>query len=512
MGTWAKAPTPRHQLVLISQTADDLVADDHPVRLLAAFLDEMDWRAWEAKYDRRRGQPPIHPKLMAGAILYGLVRRIRSSRDLEEATRERLDYIWFLAGRTIDHSTFAAFRTEFQEQLKGLNRQISRAIVARAKPALVELIMDGTRLRANSDRHGARTAAALEKLVAACAEQLDRKLEELGREDEDGPQALRQQIAELEAQCDKYRTALDRAGERDATKQEISGEKATPVRVPVTDPDASIQPNKEGGFAPNYTPTATVESTSGAIVSADVVAGNNECDAIETTVRDSEETLGRKPDRLLADGGFAKGAHLEELEADGIETYMPVGTDFRDANPANRADPTQPVAREHWDRLPRTGKKIDKRAFLYDPERNLYYCPMGQMLREHRRGRYKRTGIAYRAYVCPGKDGCPLADQCVKAKAARRQISRDQYQDIRDRVGRRMASKAGQAVYRKRAPSIEGVFGVVKQSMGIRQFLLRGLRKVRHEWQWICGAYNMRKMLSLLAANPSGANPMETGA
>ena len=40
MGTWAKSPTPRHQLVLISQTADDLVADDHPVRLLAAFLDE----------------------------------------------------------------------------------------------------------------------------------------------------------------------------------------------------------------------------------------------------------------------------------------------------------------------------------------------------------------------------------------------------------------------------------------------------------------------------------------
>ena len=57
------------------------------------------------RYDGHRGQPPIHPMRLAGAILYGLMRGIRSSRELEDATRERLDFRWFLEGRTVDHSS-----------------------------------------------------------------------------------------------------------------------------------------------------------------------------------------------------------------------------------------------------------------------------------------------------------------------------------------------------------------------------------------------------------------------
>ena len=75
---------------------------------------------------------------------------------------------------------------------------------------------------------------------------------------------------------------------------------------------------------------------------------------------------------------------------------------------------------------------------------------------------------------------------------------------MRDRTARRMASPEGRAVYRKRAPAIEGVFGTTKQALGIRQSLLRGLDKVRTEWNWICCAYNLRKYLSLRASINAG--------
>jgi transposase len=507
MVTWAKAPAPRHQLVLISQTADELVPHDHVVRLLDGFLDTLDWRLWEAHYDGHCGQPPIHPKYMVAVILYGLMRRIRSSRDLEDATRERLDFRWLLGGRTIDHTTIAIFRTKFEKELKELNKEISRAIVERACGALLEMILDGTRVRANSDRGGARSAAGLEKLIAACAEQLDLKLAQLNQGDAQHREmeALRQEIGRIEEERDKYRAALAEAQRRDAVKSKIDGKKSKPVRVPVTDPDSTILPNKEGGFAPNYTPTAAVESQSGAIISADVVSGGDECQAVARTVEECENVLGRKPDRILADGNFASGKNLEALEDQGVESYMPVGADLSEKNPANRPDPTVAVAEERRKDLPHHGKQLDSSAFIYNTERDQYHCPMGKPLLYEKSGTYQRTGTTYRAYACPGKEGCPLADQCVKKEATRRTVSRDEYQDLRDRVARRMDSAAGRAVYRKRAPSIEGVFGVIKQCLGVRQFLLRGLAKVRIEWQWVCGAYNMRKMLRLLQAPQAGS-------
>jgi len=273
----------------------------------------------------------------------------------------------------------------------------------------------------------------------------------------------------------------------------------------VTDPDSTILPNKEGGFAPNYTPTAAVESQSGAIISADVVSGGDECQAVARTVEDCEEVLGKKPDRMSADGNFASGPNLEQLEKQKVEIYMPVGADLSEKNPANRPDPTEAVAEERRSELPLHGKHLDKNGFLYDAEKDEYRCPMGKPLVYEKKGSYQRTGIAYRTYACPGKEGCPLAGVCVKGEADHRTVSRDEYQDIRDRVARRMQSEAGRAIYRKRAPAIEGVFGVIKQSLNIRQFLLRGLDKVRIEWRWVCGAYNMKKMLRLLQTQQAGS-------
>jgi transposase len=61
----------------------------------------------------------------------------------------------------------------------------------------------------------------------------------------------------------------------------------------------------------------------------------------------------------------------------------------------------------------------------------------------------------------------------------------------------KLATENGKEVYAKRAKSVEPVFGVIKASMGLRQFLLRGLEKVRTEWQLACLAYNMKRLWAL---------------
>src|SRR5690348_4575167 len=107
---FAAAPQKREQMVVFSHRLDDALPKDHPVRPVDGILGRLDWTAWEACYHGQLGQPPIHPRVVAGAILYGLLTRIRSSRGLEEAVQVRLDFLWLVEGHSIDHSTFSKFR------------------------------------------------------------------------------------------------------------------------------------------------------------------------------------------------------------------------------------------------------------------------------------------------------------------------------------------------------------------------------------------------------------------
>jgi transposase len=512
---WSQAPGRRDQLALFALSVEESVPPDHPVRLFEACMDAVDWVPFEARYAGRVGQPPIHPRLMASAILYGLIRNIRSSRMLEDATRERVDFMWLLEGRTIDHSTLAAFRTAFATELKGLNRELCRLVCARFDDALVTLIIDGTRVRANSDRYGARTAQALESLIAACALELDRKLQCLDEEDARAEadahavSALESEVATLRAKVAQYERALGVARERDTAKRAKDGANATPVRVPVSDPDAQIVPNKDGGFAPNYTPVAAVDAATGLIVAAEVLTGSDEASAVQPAVDEAAGLCGQRPQRVLADSGFASGENLCALEAMNVEAYMPTTADVREDNPANRDDPTAPVQERDRERLPLRGKRLAPNAFVYDETADCYYCPMGKTLNPVRRNRNDVTGNTHTQYRCPGKHDCPLANRCVKSKANARTLTRDHHQPLREATARRMATPDGRAIYKTRAPLIEGVFATIKHHMNIRRFLLRGLEKVRNEWTWICTAYNLKKIIRLLTPNPK-PNPQKT--
>ena len=503
---WAQPLLRREQQVLFAQTLDEAVPSEHPIRMLDAVLQQLDWDAWEAQYARRLGQPPIHPRYLAGAILYGLMRGVRSSRELEDATRERIDFRWYLEGQTVDHSTFADFRVKFSQPLKSLSRQITRLICTQFEQSLLTLVLDGTRIRANSDRHGTRTAEGLERLIAACVRELEAKLDGLGQADAQAEEnahhveQLHTQIAELNAQVAHYRKALEVAQHRDKKKRKKKGNKASHVSVPVTDPDAILAPNKEGGFAPNYTPTVAVDAASLAIISAEVQHESNEDEAVLPAVAYALTLGGNVPSSVLADTSFGSTKNLRELEDQHIDAYMPTGTDFSADNPANRADPTQPIAPEQWKKLPLRDKRLAHSAFLYDAEQDQYRCPMGVALTFQKTCKDTHNGDLNRHYTCPGKDGCPLAAQCVKADETARSLIRHPSQDLRDRVGRRMATDEGVALYRKRAPVVEGVFAYLKHIMGIRRFLLRGLDKVRTEWTWICTAYNLKRLLAPLYA------------
>ena len=76
-----------------------------------------------------------------------------------------------------------------------------------------------------------------------------------------------------------------------------------------------------------------------------------------------------------------------------------------------------------------------------------------------------------------------------------RTITRDQYEEVRERTAARMASEPARALYSQRPRIAETAFGILKSVMGFRQFLLRGLEKVKTEWMWAVTSFNLMKLV-----------------
>ena len=520
---WAKAPCPREQLVLFPTSIDSMIPPDHQVRLFAELLDLCDWSAWEARYHGRIGQPPIHPKIVAGLLLYGLRNQVRSSRRLEYMASHAIDFIWLAEGHRPDHSTICEFRTRFATELRDLFQQVIRIALKAGALSLAEVAFDGTRVKANNNRYATWTAEKLESRIAELAKEFDAALAELSRNDSEGAKAgtlatsqLPPHLAKLKERQELLKQARDKCREADRVRRlEGIDPQKSPAQIPKQDMDARVLPNKEGGYAVNYNPVVATESKGGYIVDADVLSTASENNELVPSLDRIEAAHQQKPDQVLADGLFSTGPNIVALEQRGIELYSPVSLPEPQANPANRADPTQPVPESDWPQLPISPqtKRLDKACFIFDPARNAYYCPMGRTLpydetKTDRHNGQKRTLNIYRCESC---DGCPLKARCItdRSTVGVRSVTRDAYANDRERHAAKMLGEQAKAIYRQRMHVAETPFGFIKHVLGLRQFLLRGLDKVKTEWLWACLTSNVTK-LSRHLRGPHATTKLET--
>jgi len=364
--------------------------------------------------------------------------------------------------------------------------------------------IDGTRIKASSSRHETASAKTLEERLG----EVDEEIEKLFKEAESAEEReadlyggevsvshLPGELADLKRRQERLRKALGEA------KGAGKGKK-----VAVADPESRVLPNKEGGYAPNYVPVLATDGEKGMILEAEVIAGADEGEATVGMVDRIEEDYGRKPEKLVADSASASLGNLAGLEERGVEAYIPIPQrEDREGNPARREDVRRAVEEGEWDKLPvstRTGK-LDRAGFVYDREGDCYWCPMGKRLayvgtQDKHRG---KGGGVYRKYRCECGKGCPLRERCVAAKGREeRTVFREEGEELREAMEERMKREEGKRTYAQRLWISESPNAVIKAVIGLRQFLLRGLEKVRTEFLWACTAHNLKKMVGILQA------------
>lgn len=229
---FALPPVDRDQLVLFQTRLDDILPTGHLARELDLVFRQLDWSKFEASYDGRRGAKAVHPRLIAMLIIYGYHVRVRSSRQLENALRTRVDFMWLAQDQQLDHSTFCKFRKQFEEQLADINTQYAVLAKVSGITSLTDFDFDGTRIFAHNGKQRSIDVARLdvvEKELKPKFLQLEREVAELDTREQELYEGQKTHIHKKQRQNENMQAALARA------KAEIARAKQAGETLPETE-------------------------------------------------------------------------------------------------------------------------------------------------------------------------------------------------------------------------------------------------------------------------------------
>lgn len=257
MAGFRKPETPREQMTLWVERLDDALPADHPVRQVDFLLGSEGFAtlfaAWAEEYVLVEGKPPYHPRDLVALYIYGMMNRIRSSRQLEQACYNRLDVMWLMSGQHPDHSTIHEFlsKPEHAKRVHGIFREVlfagKRAGLVKGEHANV----DGTKIEANAGRGSVHKESSIEAELAKVDEQIA-ALEQEYKANEAKETALlgdhtpwvpersasiAQRQAKLKRQQEKLKQALAAIARR---REETASGKAPKAIASVTDPDSRV--------------------------------------------------------------------------------------------------------------------------------------------------------------------------------------------------------------------------------------------------------------------------------
>lgn len=431
---------------------------------MRSLMESLDYSLLTCRYSRL-GRKPYHPRTVLSLILFGALTRHFSLRDLEELSAVHVGAWWLCGGNEIDHSTIGKFIVLHQE---ALSDEFFVALTARI---LKELGIksgvtgiDGTVMEAASSRFSALRAEAVSALAAEAKERAAAEPGDAEAQREAAEAAAREKVLE------------ERQAQRESQRKD-----ASTVSVVATEPEAVVQPRKDGAQRPGYKVSAMAHEEG-------FVVGQH-CDPSSETAAvpaliDQHRTIfdGEVPPTMLGDTAYFCVSTLRETTEQGIDFLCPAGQTFECSGA--------------WEKKP--GHELfPKTAFEYDEERNVYRCPAGEIL--DRVGKGRDRNLEYRQYGTVRCAGCALRSQCTRSKHGRR-IKRYEGEEYKEGMRQVLANPRARRMYRKRMCIVEPVFAVFREHFGFRRFRRRGLSGVRAETGLYSMAFNVKRALTHRAA------------
>ena len=138
---------------LLPPNIEDLIPKDHPVRVVNGVIEQLNIDLLINEY-QREGKPSYHPKMMLKVMVYAYMDNTYSSRKIEKAMRENINYMWLSAMQVADHNTIARFRSQkLKDVFKDIFKQVVLLLAEEGLVSLKEVFTDGTKIESMAGRY-----------------------------------------------------------------------------------------------------------------------------------------------------------------------------------------------------------------------------------------------------------------------------------------------------------------------------------------------------------------------
>lgn len=446
--------------LLLPVSVQDFVAKDHLAPfVLSVVRDELDLAKIMSCYSSEKGQPPFHPVMMTALLLYAYCCGIYSSRRIAKACRERVDFMRIVALDPPDFRTISDFRKRHLQALQELFVQVLKLCEKAELVKLGHVAFDGSKIKANASKHKAMSYGRMEA-----------------------------RATELEAEVAKWLTAAEAA---DAEEDKIHGDKQGDEL-----PDWVVDKKRR---------TEKIRAAKAELEAEAKAAAEAEAKAAAEAEEKRKAEGRKKPGKPAAPPSPEPSPKAQKNFTDPESRIMKGKDGFVQAYNGQIAVDAQAqiiVAQDVTQCAADSGQLI---PMVDAVEANLGRKPEQASADSGYCSEANLEGMEQRnidAYVATGRAKHATADEAkaeaaaITANAAAAPIS-TQEADAPTRVeAMRQKIKSGgyASPYRLRKQLPEPVFGQIKQGRGFRQFLMRGIAKVRAEWALVCTAHNLLKL------------------
>ena len=433
----------------------DWVPDGDLAHFVSDLVDSgaLDLSAIYADYEEERGYPPYDPRLMVKLLVYGYAVGVTSSRKLERATYRDVAVRMLCADQHPDFRSITRFRERHLHALGELFVHALRLCKQARMVGLGVLAVDGTKLRADASRHKAmsyermqRKESQLEAEIAALREQVDGVLRDAQATD-----AAEDQAFGADRRGDELPDELQRRESRLAVIQrakaalEAEAQAAEKARRAELEERGKTPRNPPGGRDP-FAPKPKAQ--------------RNFTDPDSKIMKTS-------------DGAFQQCYNGQAI-VDSVAQVI-VAAELSDQAPDARL--LEPALEQLDENLEAIGARLPTGAALLG-DAGYFSQDNVVITAEHRLDPHLATGRFKHS-----EPPAPAPRGPVPTDATPKQL-----------MARKLAKKAGAALYARRKTIVEPVFGQMTTVQDARRMRLRGKPAARAQWRFHCAIHNLLKL------------------
>ena len=431
----------RMQLTLLPDCIDDWLPEGHLARFVAEIVEKLDLDKIYRKYNNR-GSRAYDPRMLLGLITFGYISGAFSSRKIEAATYDSVAFRFLAGNMHPDHDTIANFRKRFLTEIKECFVNVVLIAEEMGLVKIGNLYIDGTKMKANASKSKAMSykhmVKAIEQLELDIQYLLDKAEAADKQETElDIPDELKRREERLVKLMEAKKEVERRAKERFEAEQAEYEEKKTVY-------DEREKKQQRRGAKPK--PPESSEPKDG--------------DQLSFTDPDS---------RIMKTSEGYQQCYNGQAAV--TEDMLIVGQQLN--NHANDYGELLPTLDAVPKELGTIENAIADNGFL--SEANIAGCD--------------ERGI--KAYIALGREA---RQYLLEGEVDPKKVTRPRFAEVEIRL----KTDVGKELYRRRKFKVEPVFGIIKEAMGFRRFMLRGETQAQGEWGLVCLAYNLKRMFSMM--------------